>query len=230
MELISKILIILYNMTNNIGTAVFILSISIGIISVSAKYFNLKNNIIKNKYGIEVDTIKETIADPELQLEEIKKIYAKDGYKYILPVAIQIILAILNIAIFATILNLKKYIPNINEIPTQSFLYIKDIFAPQKDFIIPIICGIITLICNNIYKMKYIKIKDFGIEILTCALLIVGLVLYSNLFGPIYLIYVLGTYLIKPILMIIFYKKTKELFFYQQKYQEYRKNKNISVS
>lgn len=230
MELVGKFLTILYNMTNNMGISVFILSISMGIISVTAKYFNLKNNIIKNKYGIEVDNIKENIADPELQLEEIKKIYAKDGYKYILPVAIQIVLAILNIAIFATILNLKKYISNIDEIPTQSFLYIKDIFAPQKDFIIPIICGIITLICNNIYKIKHIKIKDLCIEILTCALLIVSLVLYSNLFGPVYLIYVLGTYLIKPISMIIFYKKTKELSLYQQKYQEYRKNKNISVS
>ena len=230
MELVGKFLTILYNMTNNMGISVFILSISMGIISVTAKYFNLKNNIIKNKYGIEVDNIKETIADPELQLEEIKKIYAKDGYKYILPVAIQIVLAILNIAIFATILNLKKYIPNIDEISTQSFLYIKDIFAPQKDFIIPIICGTITLICNNIYKIKHIKIKDLCIEILTCALLIVSLVLYSNLFGPVYLTYVLGTYLIKPISMIIFYKKTKELFFYQQKYQEYKKNKNISVS
>lgn len=230
MELIGKILTILYSMTNNIGVSVLILSVTMSLISIFLKYLNLKNNIIKNKYAIEVDNIKEKETDPELQLKEIKNLYSKDGYKYILPVIIQIILAILNIIIFATILNLKKYIVNYDTIPTQSFLYIKDIFIPEKDFIIPVICGIITLICNNIYKIKHINIKDLLIEILTCILLIISLVLYSNLFGPVYLIYILGTYLMKPISLILFNKMTKELFLYQKKYQEHIKNKNILVS
>lgn len=220
----------LFELTGNLGIAVFILAIIIDIFSLITRYCLLKNNLIKNKYAKEVYIIKQNNKNPEDQLEKIQEIYNKENYSYILPIVLQILLTIINVLIFTTILNYKNYIVNISTAGPQSFLFMEDILIPQTNILIPLFCGLISFLCNNIFKIKYMKLKDFFIEIILNTFLVISFILYSNLFGSIYLIFILGIYISKPLFLFIFYKMNKQLAIYQSKYkiflEETKKNTN----
>lgn len=212
MNYIANIINFLYEYTNNLGYAVLIFSLIFNTILLIPKYINVKNQYIKSKYAKEVHLIKEENDDPSEQLTLIRKLYSKERYYYVLPTILNIIILMVNIMIFSVIINYKTYF-NITE--QQSFLMINDIFAPQWNIVIPLLCIIFNIIASNLFKIKEINYLS---EIISNGLLFLAFMIYGKSFGQLYLIYTLGIYFLKLIGTLLFYKKQKQIICLNKEY------------
>lgn len=223
MNLITKIIMYIYNITNNLGITIIAISFILSLFSIISNYFNYHNQYVKIKYAKDVFLIKKEYDEPEKQLVKINELYKKDRYFYVIPVVLKILISVINIMIFIIIINFKSYI-NIENINT-SFLFIKDIFMPVIDFKIPILCGILSFTGQNIFEPKknFAKenIKQTLITILLLLLTITGFVIYGNIFGQIYLIYIIGISIFKFISVFLFRKINIKISKYQKEYNEW---------
>lgn len=221
-----KIIYFIYEITNNLGVAILLLSIiSACTFGLLIKYLSLKNQLIKNKYAKDVYLIKEKTKDPEKQLEEIQNLYKKDNYKLFLPAILSFIYTLINVALFSTIINYKKFIPNVESIPIQSFMDIKDIFAPGIYLWVPILSAFLMIFSQNIVNLKSIFSKQAIPMFATFIIMSIIFIIYGNIFGPLYLIYILGNYISNIFSSAIFFKYKKLSYEYNLEYQQWLKEK-----
>lgn len=220
-NLIGNAIKCIYDLIGNIGVTILIVSFIMGIISLLPKFLELRNSMIKAKYMNDVKNIEEdSTLSAQLKAQKITALYKKDKYIFGIPAILKVILLILNVFIFTVILDYTTYIVDYRTTGPQSFLFIKNVFSMEWNFILPIICGILPLIINNLFNLKYLISKEAIADYILAIVLIFSYAVYAKLFSFLYVIYIFGNIIfgIVPVLLFHKYKKSKGINISQ--YQE----------
>ena len=192
MDIQGNILKYLTYISNNAIFAIFLFSFIVEILLMLLGYIPAMNMKIKRKHAEEIIQIKSSGVEATKQLEQITALLKEDGYIFWLDYICIFIKVILNISVFAAILNWRKYIPN------ESMIFLGLDFSHRLwNVLIPVICGIMSLIIS--FKFGSFSWNDIVIFLIS----ILSFFIYSEVFGVQYLIFIFGKNLVKITVKIL---------------------------
>lgn len=169
----------IYNLTGNIGVTVII---------VASVMFLFKRRINMDKEHIR--DIEKKMNDPLVD-EKVKMCLCKTlPYDKCIEMVLKILYFFVSLYIFLIIVHAKEYIPGMEEDITYPFLFIDDLFEKQAG-ILPTGCVFLMFILQNLFRLKKAFVDNFIKNMFKAAILILLFSLYTSMFGPIYLLYVM---------------------------------------
>lgn len=223
MSVIGNIIRSLYDIIGNLGLTIFLTAFIVGIITLISQALLTRNNVIKAKCLQEIHLIKKQKLTPTEEIMAINNIYKKEKYLFAIPELLQILTILLNLYVFTTILNYSEYIIEYRTTGPQSFLFIENIFAMEWTFVIPIICGLLPLLINNLFNLKYLITSEAIADYILAIVLIFSYAVYSKIFTPLYVIFIFGKIVFSIVPKLVFYKQNKQI---EQLTKEFQANQN----
>lgn len=196
----------------NIPIWIFLITTGVifGIVGILSNYIDLKNTLIKTRFMVEYEQIKlKHPNDPTAQVDEILPLYKQNGYKHGLSIILKIATIILNMFIFISLMSIWQSSQINYSLLDCSFLWMNSIFNKTSLIYLSLIIATLSFIADIIGKnlKNSDKLKLLSSVIISFLIMM----LYGLLFSTTYLMFLIGTCIVKITFSIFTINIKKEI-------------------